>query len=80
MTLTPSFDAEVETYTATTSNASNKITAVASDNEATVAIKVGDTTIENGASATWAKGENVVTITVTNGTAETEYTVTVTKS
>lgn len=43
-------------------------------------IMVGDTEIENGGTATWETGENEVTITVTNGTSETVYTVTVTKS
>lgn len=67
-------------YTATTSNASNKITAEAEDENAEITILVGETEIENGASATWEDGENTVTITVTNGTATKTYTVTVTKS
>ena len=66
-------------YTAETSNATNKVTAVAADETATVAITVGETSIENGSSANWAVGENTVTIKVTDGTVEKTYTVTVTK-
>ena len=79
MTLTPNFDSEVEVYTATTSNASNKVTATPTDDDATVEILVGETEIENGSNASWEEGENTLTITVTNGTSETVYTVTVTK-
>lgn len=66
-------------YTATTTNATNAITATPTDEDATVAIDVDDTTVVSGASATWAEGENIVTITVTNGDEEIIYTVTVTK-
>lgn len=65
-------------YTATTSNATNKITATLTDETAEVEILVGETEVENGESATWDEGENVVTITVTGTTDETVYTVTVT--
>lgn len=67
-------------YTATTSNATNKVTATPADETATVEILVGETALENGASATWAAGENTVTVTVTDGTVSKAYTVTVTKS
>ena len=79
MTLTPNFDSEVEAYTAATSNASNKVTATPTDDDATVEILLGETEIENATNATWEAGENTLTITVTNGTSETVYTVTVTK-
>ena len=42
-------------------------------------IKNGSTAVENGTSATWSEGENVLTVTVTNGSAVKTYTVTVTK-
>jgi len=45
-----------------------------------VKIMLGTTEVTNGGNATWAEGENVLTITVTAETEETEYTVTVTKS
>ena len=79
MTLSPTFDADVTEYTVTTSNNSNKVTAVAADENATIEISKGIATIENGAQATWDVGENVLTVKVTNGSASRTYTVTVTK-
>lgn len=66
-------------YTATTTNDTNKVTATATDPYAEIEILVGETEIENGSSATWAGGENTVTITVSGGAPDTVYTVTVTK-
>ena len=45
-----------------------------------MSIMLGETEVQKGGNATWAEGENVLTITVTAGEEETEYTVTVTKS
>ena len=78
LTLDPEFDSDVVEYTATTSNASNKVTATPTDPYATVTIMLGETEIENGSSATWAEGENELTITVSGGAPDTVYTVTVT--
>ena len=80
LTLSPTFNKSVMVYTATTTDATNTITAVAKDGEATIAIKVNDADHENGTSATWDVGENTVEITVTSGTESETYTVTVTKS
>lgn len=78
LTLSPIFNKSVFVYTAATSNATNTITAVAKDGEATIQILNGETPVTNGTAATWAEGANTVTINVTSG-AETEtYTVTVT--
>lgn len=79
LTLSPTFASGTTTYTTTTTNATNTITATAKAG-ATVSIKVGETTVENGASATWATGANTVTITVKKGVTTKVYTVTVTKS
>lgn len=79
LTLTPAFDSAVTAYTVTTSNAQNKVTATATDEDATIEIKVGDTTIENETAPTWTVGENILTVKVTNGGRSTTYTVTVTK-
>lgn len=79
MKLTPTFSGSVTAYTATTSNASNKVTATPTDDDATVEILLGETEIENATNTAWEAGENTLTITVTNGTSETVYTVTVTK-
>lgn len=80
LTLSPTFDADTLAYTTTTSNDTNTITATATDSDATVVIKNGDTTVTSGSAATWAAGENTVTITVTNGKSVTTYKVVVTKS
>lgn len=80
LSLTPEFDPDVTEYTATTTNATNKVTATPEDEDAEVTIMLGDTEITNGESATWEAGENVLEITVTNGDTEKTYTVTVTKS
>ena len=80
LTLTPTFDKDTTEYEVTTSAATNKITATLEDEDATVVIKNGDTTVENEGSAAWSAGENTLTVTVTNGDQSKVYTVTVTKS
>lgn len=80
VTLSPTFSGTVYSYTATTSNATNTITATAVNEDDTVVILNGATPVASGESATWADGENTVTITVTSGTKSTVYTVVVTKS
>ena len=79
LTLDPTFDPDVVSYTANTTNSTNAITATPEDDKATVTILNGDTPVSNGAAATWAEGANTVTVTVKNGTAQKVYTVTVTK-
>ena len=79
LNLSPEFDADVTEYAVTTSNNSNKVTATASDPNATIEISKGITPVENGSQVTWDVGENVLTIKVTNGSSSTTYTVTVTK-
>lgn len=80
LTLSPTFNKSTHNYTAATSNATNTITVVPIDGEATVEILNGATPVANGASATWASGANTVTINVTSGTQTETYTVIVTKS
>lgn len=79
LTLDPAFDSATTTYTTTTTNATNTISAVAAEG-ATIAITLNGSTVQNGASLTWDDGENTVIITVTNGDATQQYTITVTKS
>lgn len=80
LTLSPTFSASTTSYTTSTTDASNAITATATDStNATVVIKNGSTTVTSGNSATWAAGENTVTITVTNSGESKVYTVVVTK-
>lgn len=67
-------------YTASTSNSTNKITATAAKPNTTIAIKVGSASVANGGTVTWQAGENAVTVDTANGTTRLTYTVTVTKS
>ena len=80
LSLSPSFDAAATDYTASTTDASNNIEAVAASDDATIAIAVDGTSHDNDTAYSWSSGENVVTITVTNESEAEVYTVTVTKS
>ena len=80
LTLEPTFDSDVDSYTTATTNSTNTITATPEEEIATVTILNGETPVENGTAATWQEGQNTVTITVQNGTAQKVYTVVVTKS
>ena len=66
-------------YAVNTLNAQNKVTATAADLNAPIEIKLGETVIDNESAAVWEVGENILTVKVTNGSASTTYTVTVTK-
>lgn len=77
--LTPFFVPNTLDYTVATANATDLIVATPEDNAATVEIASTDATISSG-TATWAAGENTVTITVTNGGFSRVYTVVVTKT
>lgn len=85
LTLSPAFAANTTNYTASTSNATNTITAVPADAGATISItNTHDTdevdTYENGAAISWASGSNAVAVKVTaaNGTTTKTYNITVT--
>lgn len=89
LTLSPAFAAGTLTgYTATTTNASNTVTAIPADANATIEITNKGpsdeeaTPVVNGRAVTWKAGANTLTIKVTaeNGTATQSYVVTVTKS
>lgn len=81
LTLTPTFDPNVAGgYSATTTNATNTVTATPMDANASISIKLNDTTvIQNGSPATWETGVNSIVISVTNGSSGQSYAVTVTK-
>ena len=70
------------TYTATTTNEQDAISALPADAAASVKVTVGSKEISNGAAATWATGANTVKVVVTaeDGTTSKTYTVTVTKA
>ena len=78
LVLSPAFDLATTFYTASTPNAKDIITATPTDPAATIAIVNGTTAVINGTVATWAI-ENVVIITITNGSAITSYTLKINK-
>lgn len=87
LAISPAFAAGTTTYTATTTAASNTVTAIPADANATIEItNTHDTDVvdsyDNGAAITWATGTNTVAVKVTaeNGTTTQTYTVTITKS
>lgn len=79
LNLNPDFAEGRFSYEATTENAKDVITAVATNSEAIVTIKNGETTVTSGTEATWKAGVNILTIEVVNGTDKLTYKVKVTK-
>ncbi len=82
LSLSPAFSSSTAVYTATTTNATNTVTAIPSDAGAVIQVLVGDAEIDNGSAASWKSGENTVIIKVTaaDGKSTKTYTVTVAKS
>ena len=88
LALSPAFNADTLTgYTATTTNATNTVTAIPADANATIEItnegtSEEETAVVNGRAVTWETGSNTLTVKVTaeNGTTTQSYVVTVTKS
>lgn len=80
--LSPGFEPDETTYTTSTGNNTNTITAIPANAAASIKVEVNDVEINNGTAAVWQSGGNTVKITVTaeDGTSDKEYTVTVTKS
>lgn len=80
VSLSPSFAATEYNYTAETSDATNAVTATASDG-ASVVLLVNGSSHTSGESATWTTGTNtVVAIVSKSGLTSKTYTITVTKS
>lgn len=79
LTLTPTFASGTTSYTVTTSNNSNKVTATPTSEDAEITILLGEEEIENESSPTWEVGENTLTITVSGDAGDKTYTVVVTK-
>lgn len=73
------FSPDTTTYTVTTTNATNTITAIPANGTAEIEIKVGEIGVTNGASTKWNEGSNTVTVNVVDGAQKKTYTVTVTK-
>ena len=80
VSLSPSFAATEYNYTAETSDATNAVTATASDG-ASVVLLVNGSSHTSGEAATWTTGTNtVVAIVSKSGLTSKTYTITVTKS
>ena len=79
-TLSPTFDADVTSYTATASNASDAVTAIADDADAQVVVEYNGAQVLNGSTVTWVSGTKNLVVTVKKGNAVKVYTVAVTKS
>ena len=78
--LTPAFSAATTTYTLTTEDATNTVTAVPADATASMVMTYNDEEIANGSRVTWADGSsNVVKVVVTDGSQTKTYQITVTK-
>lgn len=82
LALTPAFASGTLTYTATTTSASDVVTAVPGNAAAAMKLTVNGTEIDNGTAATWKTGSNTLQVVVTaaDGTTTKTYKVTVTKS
>ena len=63
--LTPDFAADEDTYTASTTNAKDKLSVTTTDPNAEVTVKLGSTAITAGSDGkyefTWSEGSNTVT-------------------
>jgi len=80
LTLDPAFDPLKKNYETTSTAASAAINVAAKDGDATVVIKSGETTIQNGGNVAFANNSvTTITVTVTNGDAESVYTIAVTR-
>ena len=86
LTLSPTFDADVLTYTASAANNVSSVAVTATPEQADAGISItvtsGTTTknVNNGGSAALAVGANVLTITVGKGNNTRVYSVTVTRA
>lgn len=78
VTITPTFNSSVTSYTGTTTAASGKITATPQDPNATVNIYVNGAGVASD-TPTWKEGRNVVLVNVKNGLNEQNYSIIVEK-
>lgn len=73
LTLDPTFSPDEDDYSATTYNATNKVTATPTDENAEITILLNGEEIENESSAEWDEGLNSMVINVANGGNEKSY-------
>lgn len=77
--ISPAFGPDIHYYTATTENAADLVTAVAIDSDnAVITATLNGANANLASSLTWAEGQNVVVITVTNGDTVEVYVLVVT--
>lgn len=79
ISLSPTFGPETLIYTGTVTEASDAVTASASQAKAKVHLKFGGKNYPNGAVLKWKTGVNTVNVVVENGISERTYTLTLTK-
>lgn len=79
LSLSPTFDPETLSYTATATAASDVVTANPMQARAKITLKCNGKIYPNGASVKWSAGENKVEVVVENGVSRRTYTATVTK-
>lgn len=72
-TLTPTFSANVNSYTATAGAATGAVTATAATQGSTVVILVNGNSLSSGGTATWSEGDNLVRVTVGYGGKTNDY-------
>lgn len=80
LVLNPEFSPNVTSYTAETTNNTNKVKATCDDEAAVIGLWLNDSAVENNSAVTWDEGENTLVVEVkgTDGQAM-RYTVEVTK-
>jgi len=80
LTLAPAFAPGVTGYTAKTTNSTNKVRAVATDDTAVILVSINGEAVPNNTSVAWSEGENTLAVSVAaDGGRHTDYTVIVTK-
>ena len=80
VSLSPEFDAEKTSYTATVTQASDAVAAVPKQNRAQVEMAYDGKPVVNGSEVKWSTGTKNLVITVKNGSTSRTYTVAVTKA
>ncbi len=80
ITLTPTFDSDITSYSGSTTAASNTVTVTATDSEANLTITNGETEIVSGDTASWSSGTNTLTVEVENAGQSMTYTVIITRT
>ena len=76
--ISPAFDKNIHYYTAETDNATDLVTATATDPNAVIEATLNGDPTDLGSTQAWEEGQNVIIITVTNGNVREMYVLVVT--